>query len=340
MRKLRLFLCVVLSVSVLGSCLIGFAEESVDVTADTNAEEVSDSAEEDTSVLTGDFLNELDKILRDKHIGNFDSEMNMHTYLDSVGVFENVSDLPSDNQPISYSTAVVLVMNSISENKEKIVNMGEYPINYRIAYKSIWEESEEIRLSKGELNAKYKDILLNTVRRYAVDTKWEKASSTLIEKGILVGKEGGNIALDEAITRAEFITLIARTMVCFGNVFIDEKPKFSDVDEGHWASKDIGALQNVQVINGYEDGSFRPENNILKIEMWKSSICARGLNAHFEEKPYPERYEALITFYDLYRGMGNKIELFENKEKPATRGECVQMIYNLWFDEDNLMIPR
>lgn len=40
---------------------------------------------------------------------------------------------------------------------------------------------------------------------------------------------------------------------------------FKDIT-GHWAVKDIVALKDAGFINGYQDGSFKPENTITRAE--------------------------------------------------------------------------
>lgn len=41
---------------------------------------------------------------------------------------------------------------------------------------------------------------------------------------------------------------------------------FSDVDESHWAYSAISKMENADILSGYEDGSFRPSNNITLAE--------------------------------------------------------------------------
>lgn len=49
---------------------------------------------------------------------------------------------------------------------------------------------------------------------------------------------------------------------------------FSDVDAGHWAKEYIDVLSADGIINGYEDGSFRPEGNVTKAEFAKMLCVA------------------------------------------------------------------
>ncbi|MDR3295158.1 MAG: S-layer homology domain-containing protein, partial [Clostridiales Family XIII bacterium] len=43
---------------------------------------------------------------------------------------------------------------------------------------------------------------------------------------------------------------------------------FSDIAD-HWAAGEIGAAVNYGYINGYEDGTFKPENPISRAEFVK-----------------------------------------------------------------------
>lgn len=45
-----------------------------------------------------------------------------------------------------------------------------------------------------------------------------------------------------------------------------EKIEFSDVDDGFWAKEAIEYLAEKKIVNGYEDGSFKPQNNITREE--------------------------------------------------------------------------
>lgn len=61
---------------------------------------------------------------------------------------------------------------------------------------------------------------------------------------------------------------------------------FSDIS-GHWAEKDINALYAKQIINGYEDGSFRPANLVTRAEFVKMVVEMSSLavsdNCSFED---------------------------------------------------------
>jgi hypothetical protein len=68
---------------------------------------------------------------------------------------------------------------------------------------------------------------------------------------------------DEPVTRAEFATLAAH----FDNLTLTDTNAFSDVDASHWALKYINSAAAKGWIEGYPDGTFRPENRITRAEV-------------------------------------------------------------------------
>lgn len=53
--------------------------------------------------------------------------------------------------------------------------------------------------------------------------------------------------------------------------------KFSDVPSTHWAFDYIGEMAQRDVISGYPDGRFLPENQVTRAEFAKIMVCAAGL---------------------------------------------------------------
>ena len=53
--------------------------------------------------------------------------------------------------------------------------------------------------------------------------------------------------------------------------------KFSDVTEGGNTEEAVTVLNKLGVINGYEDGTFRPNNTVTYEEAIKMIVCALGM---------------------------------------------------------------
>ena len=87
------------------------------------------------------------------------------------------------------------------------------------------------------------------------------AVSTLSSMGIVKGHSDGTFAPNAPITRAEFAAIAAR----FDDKNTDMSSKFTDI-ASHWAKNEIGIAANKGWINGYPDGTFRPNQYITRAE--------------------------------------------------------------------------
>ncbi len=70
-----------------------------------------------------------------------------------------------------------------------------------------------------------------------------------------------------------------------------EKSRFSDLSSGYWAYKSIIGLVDAGVLNGYPDGTFKPENRVTRAEFTRYLVSGLGLS---EMKP-----DGLHTFPDV-----------------------------------------
>lgn len=92
---------------------------------------------------------------------------------------------------------------------------------------------------------------------------YNTAVSTLADMNILKGYADGSFRPDAPITRAEFAAVTAR----FDSTDISGKTAtFTDI-AGSWAKDDIERTAILGWVNGYADGSFRPENDITRAEV-------------------------------------------------------------------------
>ena len=79
--------------------------------------------------------------------------------------------------------------------------------------------------------------------------------------GIVKGDSQGKFNPNAPITRAEFAAIAARFDDKANTTAVD----FSDI-ASHWAKNEISAAANNGWINGYTDGTFRPNNKITRAE--------------------------------------------------------------------------
>lgn len=92
--------------------------------------------------------------------------------------------------------------------------------------------------------------------------KWyNKPVSTMAKIGIIKGRTAKSFVPDAPITRAEFAAICSR----FDNSNVEINSSFNDIS-GHWAEKEIERAASLGWVQGYTDGSFKPDRNITRAE--------------------------------------------------------------------------
>ena len=113
--------------------------------------------------------------------------------------------------------------------------------------------TDETRNANSTKSNSYSDVAAGAWYNHAV--------STLSAMGIVKGDSNGKFNPNAPITRAEFAAIAAR----FDDKANSTTADFSDI-VSHWAKNEISAASNNGWINGYPDGTFRPDNKITRAE--------------------------------------------------------------------------
>lgn len=87
------------------------------------------------------------------------------------------------------------------------------------------------------------------------------AISTMTKLGIVHGRTATAFDPNAFITRAEFAAIAAR----FDKSSVNQMANFSDIN-GHWAALEISKAAANGWVNGYSDGTFKPNQNITRAE--------------------------------------------------------------------------
>ena len=95
-----------------------------------------------------------------------------------------------------------------------------------------------------------------------------------VEKGFVAGYHDGTFRPNNPVTRAEFVTMLVK-----GNAIQNgtKSITFSDV-ANHWAFTSIMAVASNGYVSGYPDGTFRPNNNIVRQEVAKVMADFKALS--------------------------------------------------------------
>lgn len=127
---------------------------------------------------------------------------------------------------------------------------------------------------------------------------WYNNSIATLEKaGVIVDTaKGGAFRPNEAITRAELAAMLAQ--------FSDAKPvkgvKFSDVSAEHLAYEAIAIAAKMGWIEGYPDGTFRPDATITRAEMM--TLVNRALERVPSDEDHLLSKRVMLTFPDCKSG--------------------------------------
>ncbi len=155
-------------------------------------------------------------------------------------------------------------------------------------------------MTRGEVAQMFYNLLLEqdvpqtTVFTDVPADMWcADAVNTLASLGIVEGIGNGLYAPDRAITRAEFTVIAMR----FAELDTSGENIFSDVDTGDWFYEQVVGSIKYGWIQGYADGTFRPDNTITRAEV--TTITNRMLGRAADEAFVDRHSDELRQFPDV-----------------------------------------
>lgn len=160
----------------------------------------------------------------------------------------------------------------------------------------------------------------------STDEIYASSINNLNRLGIIDGYEDGSFRPDAEITRAEMTQIISNLIPITnynsaGTITADRI--YSDIPAEHWANNVIARASNLNYINGYEDGTFKPENNITYAETIKIITTMLGYNYEADKNGgYPDGYIKTAAEIGITAG------LEFDKNSNVTRAAAAVMINN------------
>ena len=161
-----------------------------------------------------------------------------------------------------------------------------------------------------------------------------QAIKTLAKLGVIQGYADGTFRPNDPITRAEFTAVAAR----FSELEHVDDVVFSDVPTSHWAAESIESAYAKGWVEGYDDGEFRPEQNITRAEVTKIiDTMLRRLPAVLPENlvnPYSDINSTHAAFINImeastehtYMRDGNGIESWLTHVNPINGENLVNTV--------------
>lgn len=220
---------------------------------------------------------------------------------------------------------------------------------------TIWYENEESIKAKLELVNKYdikgtgtwrlgmeeKSIWKIFKEYLSQDTKvfsdvenghWaEKAIKYMKEKNWIIGRTEKLYMPESSITRGEVATIICRLL----ELTPDEENIYKDTKD-HWAEKYINAISKLNIVDGYGNNEFKPDQYITREELAK--ILSKLSNEKIATDEY-QNYKDVDPnswSYEYIKALSEKkiINGYEDgtfkPTKNVTRAETAKMIYEIY----------
>ena len=147
----------------------------------------------------------------------------------------------------------------------------------------------------------------------------------------LQGFEDGMFRPEEEVTRAQMAAIVCR-MLGYEEQAQASKgtTAFTDVAGNHWASGYVNVAYAQDIINGYGNGMFGPEDSVTYEQAIKMIVSALGYDLAAERKGgYPTGYIAIASAEGITKKANGTVG------KAANRGTIAVLVYNAL--EVNLM---
>lgn len=125
----------------------------------------------------------------------------------------------------------------------------------------------------------------------------------LSEIEVIVGFRDGEFKPDATITRAQAAAIMCRLKGVAKKAEEIKKSPFTDVPETHWAEGYIAVAEDLGIINGYSDETFRPDNTLTYAHMLTIIVNAWGYADMAKYSGgWPDGYLAVAKEYGIIEG--------------------------------------
>lgn len=147
----------------------------------------------------------------------------------------------------------------------------------------------------------------------------------------------GNYNPNRAVTRGEFASYIARAL----NLPASSQYTFTDLKEGTELTREIQAAAGANILSGYSDGTFKPDNKITREHMAAMLLKAlRYQNVPLEVTPLTfndngkisdQHKPAVATsvYYNIIRGSHTKKGVFFDPQGSATIAHAAAFLFRM-----------
>lgn len=132
-----------------------------------------------------------------------------------------------------------------------------------------------------------------------------------------------------------FFSAVICTILCVSLIFAAQAASFKDLTTEHWAYKNIMDLSSEGVINGYSDGTFRPEAQVTRAEFVK-------LIGTTNERKSGDFADLPKTHWAYEYVMNSGVDMDRRNFRPdenITRAEVLDILWNRYGEKTDIMVP-
>lgn len=179
--------------------------------------------------------------------------------------------------------------------------------------------------------AKQNTVQQNTIQQDSeLQAEINKSVDRLMAFGIVSGKNDGQYHPDQNITRAEFAKMIVNALDIYVDINVD-KLNFTDVDAKDWSAPYIYIASSSRFIKGYEDNTFKPNENITFAQACAIALRAIGYKDEVLQGDWPNNFIVKASELRLIDGI-----IMEN-DAAVNRGQVALIVDRLL--NQKMLIP-
>ncbi len=191
---------------------------------------------------------------------------------------------------------------------------------------NIWENDYDstptiYSYEEGDLSPETTPAIAGPFSDVDSNDDYYEAISYVYEAGIVEGYSDGTYQPEISINRAEFTKILIEAAHPGEATF--SEGCFSDVPSSEWYAPYVCFAKVYNIVSGYEDGSFKPDQYINVAEALKIT-----LETYFGNIP-DTNGEWYQKYWDYAESNGYLLSAWDSPAQELTRGEMAELIYRI-----------
>ncbi len=173
------------------------------------------------------------------------------------------------------------------------------------------------------------------------------AITYLKENNIISGYDDGSFKANQKINRAEALKMLMLAVNPNLSLSTPTESPFTDTPADAWFTPYLIEAKDKGVISGYDDGSFKPDQNVNLVETLKMYLESFDNIIYPDPAPYlfaDTPYDAWYTSYTAYAAQRGLLEIHSTNEiypdMEISRGYLAEIIYRMIKSSEGLSFGK